>query len=103
MYSADPTTIAWSKIQFSEGNHPTSIQGLAEAVQANPDQFTGRLTTYSLPEYLTVYWPFVKAHAPEGGDWRAREAWEWVEILCTHTQALSSTGQIGRESCREHL
>ena len=94
MYSADPTTIAYSKMQFPEGENPTGVGDLAAKVAENPGAFAGKLSTYSLPEYLTVWWPFVNAHTPEGGSWEDSAAWEWIETLGPSTQPLSSSGPM---------
>ncbi|MBM9593877.1 ABC transporter substrate-binding protein [Roseitranquillus sediminis] len=94
MYSADPTTIAYSKVQFSEGENPTGVADLAAKVEADPAAYQGNLSTYSLPEYLTVWWPFINSHTPEGGSWEESEAWPWIETLGPSTQPLSSSGPM---------
>lgn len=95
VFSADPVVMAWSRLAFTDETRPKGVKDLLSKVEADPETFKGKLTTYTLPELMTIYWPFLKAHIPDGKqDWRESEAWALFDRLGESSQPLSSSGQM---------
>ena len=86
--SSDPMVLIWNKALVKEP--PKTIADLAAAVEKNPGQFQGKLTTYDAEKNATgfaIFWFWIKKNGENG--------WKILETLGkTNVAARTSAGNM---------
>ena len=87
----------WNKLLLPEHLVPETMAELVANVQANPDLFNGKLSTYdaTTPYGYNAHSAFVRHH----GD----KAWEWLDVLAPATRPDGTGPMLEKVTSGEYL
>lgn len=98
-FAVDPVLFVWNKAILPPERVPTSFADLVEKVEADPEFYRNRMTTYGADTGAygyTLNYAFVQHH----GD----KAWEWLDAVGPLTRPERSSGpQVEKVTAGEYL
>jgi iron(III) transport system substrate-binding protein len=95
--AADPMMFMWNKLLVPEELVPTSFAELVANVEAHPEVFGNRLTTYNpeTPYGYNAHFAFARHHG--------EQAWEWLDVLAPQTQPDGTGPMIEKVTAGEYV